>query len=514
MGFTGTRSISTINEEGEHTETLSGEYHILPRESSDYDPPEILWHYSEVTGLTQKVCPIGMSSANVFTGGWYGGGRMFQGAAGDGSVMWTYEPAGSWTSLGTGTAASDNQDIYYAIQTWDTAKGANSAVHCFNAASSVPTWSYDGTGSFDTGAVDTPGKYACSADGSVLAVGGAINGHMAIHFFSNTSSVPLATYEDDTLAYYPRQLRITDDGSKCIFRTAANLYRIDTATGTLEAHMELDASNDCFGVSPDGSVIAYGFTAARIATWDGSGYSLVSGMSVPGYYGGAAAVAADNSTIYFGFYKNDYKTNRIIRYDLDAGAPVWTYDYPSGSGGYQDVMEWMDCSADGRWLVAGSWGCETGGGDEVNVFDDLNPDAPVFSIDTPGSIFHVDITEDGRYISAAGKHVHANQMGSGTDVYMGEVDIMGIVGVENTSIQLSLSPNPSTGSFSAAVSMAEPGLVELSLFDISGRCRLETSLEVTDGNTAQITADLPPGIYTCRVQSGSDTVTDRLAIIR
>jgi hypothetical protein len=515
-GYNGASTFSITTPGGETVETVSGEYQFSGDAEPLYDPPEVLWHFSEAAGMTQKVAQLGFDAGYVFAGGWYGGATMFQGTTGNGSILWTYEPQTSWTSLGTGTTAAQTSDIFYAVQNWDNGtRAANTAVHCFSGASATPVWSYDGTGTFDSGSVDTPGKYACSTDGSILAVGGAIGGHLAILFFNSGSATPIATYEDPSLAYYPRQLRLTADGSKCIFRVAANLYRVDTATGTLEASYALDASNDCFGVSPDGSVVAYGFTAARIAVWDGSAYNMEAGMAVAGYYGGAAAVAADNSTVYFGFYKSTYSTNRIIRYDLNASAPVWTYDYPVGSGSNQDVMEWMDCSSDGRWMVAGSWGCQTGGGDEVNVFDDLNPDEPVFSINTPGSMFHVDISDDGRYITAAGKHVHANVMGSGTDIYMAEMDIMGIENSgENSFNDLAISPCPSNGTFSAMFSLAQPGTVSLEIFDLSGRTVFSTadSFSESGQNSMNVNTGLPCGVYVCRISTGLETASQRLLI--
>ncbi len=515
-GATGTATTTTVTEMGEIKETSVGEYVPEAPGSPVYDPPEVLWHYSLETGPQQKMAPMGPAAAGVFTGGWYGGARMFQGVGGDGTVLWSYEPPGSWTSLGTGTAAAETADIYYAVQNWDDDKGANTAIYCFTGGSATPVWTYDGTGYFDSGSVDGPGKYAASADGSVLAVGGAIGGHLAVLFFGPDSSTPIAVYEDPSLAYYPRQLRITADGSKCIFRVSATLYRVDTATGTLEASYALDASNDCFGVSPDGSVVAYGFTAARIAVWDGSQYSLQAGMSVSGYYGGAAAVAADNSTVYFGFYKSNYTTNRIIRYDLNASAPVWTYDYPVGSGGYQDVMEWMDCSIDGRWLAAATWGCQNGGGAEVNVFDDLNPTEPVFSIDTPGSMFHVDISSDGRYVTAAGKHVHANQMGSGTDVYMAEIDVMGIEGPEEGTDELLLAPNPAHGEFAALFTVPGPCGASLEIYDLQGRLVHGETLEVTTRGSGsfQIATGLPAGVYTCVLTTPWEEAAARLVITR
>jgi len=539
LGLSSTRTVSETTSQGEttftdfssHQEEIAIEVTPLP------DPPEIIWHYSLPTGMTQKIAPLGQNSQHVFTGGWYGGGVMYAGTGGDGSALWTVEPeVGAneyWTFLGTGTTAAATDDIYYAVQKWNVyndngtpsdpsddflVSSDNTSVSLFNSSSSTPLWTYTGgPGSFISASADDPGKSACASDGSVLAVAGAIDGHLAVQFFNSSSSTPVATYEDPALAYYPRQLRITADGSRCIFRVSATLYRVDTATGTLEASFSLDASNDCFAISPDGSVVAYGFTAARIATWDGSAYNLVAGQAVSGYYGGAAAIAADNSTIYFGFYKNNYKTNRILRFDVSSSVPLWTYDYPTGSGSNQDVVEWMDCSDDGRWMVAGSWGCNNGG-DEIEVFDDENPTAPVFTINTPGSVFHVDMSPDGRYVTATGKHVHANTMGSGTDTYFAEIDVMGIEEPEHpASLQLiSVTPNPVTNLLNLNFSVPSSGLVSIQVLDLSGRMvqnLVETHMSA-GLHSMSFSTDLGTGMYFCTVSSNEQTATGKLIVVR
>ena len=538
LGSSSTRTLSETTVQGEitFTEIAGHQEEIEMLVTPLPDPPEIIWHYSQVTGLTQKVCPVGFNSDFVFTGGWYGGGRMFQGIGGSGSVLWTAEPeVGAneyWVSLSTGTAASETTDLFYSIQKWNVyndngtpsdpsddylVSEDNTSVSLFNSSSVTPVWTYSGGGTFVCPSVDTPGRYACSSDGVILAASGAIGGHLAIQFFNSASPVPIATYEDPALTYYPRQLRITADGSKCIFRVSATLYRVDTATGTLEASYSLDASNDCFAISPDGSVVAYGFTAARIATWDGSAYNLVAGKAVTGYYGGAATIASDNAAVYFGFYRNDYKTNRILRFDVSSSVPLWTYDYPVGSGSNQDVVEWMDCSDDGRWMVTGSWGCDNGG-DEVQVFDDDNPSAPVFSIDTPGSMFHVDMNSDGRYITAAGKHVHANTMGSGTDVYFAEMDILGIEEAEYTnSLALSpITPNPVTDHLNVSFSIPSSGTVSIGIFDLSGRMvqNLSETQTTAGSHSMSFSTELSTGVYLCQLSSGEGSVTQKLVVAR
>ena len=461
---------------------------------------------------------------------------MFTGVGGDGTTFWVTEPElGAneyWTSLGTATAAAQTADLCYTTQIWnvyndngtpgDTSDDylvseGNSAVSLFEPYFSAPIWVSVNSAPFVCASMDEPGKTDCSDDGSVFASSGAINGHLAIKFYSRTSATPTTVYEDASLAYYPRQLRLTADGSKCIFRVAATLYRVDTATGTLEASFALDASNDCFAISPDGSVVAYGFTAARIATWDGSAYSMTAGAPVSGYYGGAATIAADNETVYFGFYKNTYKTNRILRFDLASSSVIWTYDYPSGSGSNQDVVEWMDCSDDGRWMVAGSWGCDNGG-PEVQVFDDENPTAPVFSIDTPGSMFHVDMSPNGQYISAAGKHVHANTMGSGSDIYFGEVDVLGIEDTESSrSLNLlPLSPNPACNQFNVNFALPSACRVKLGIFDLTGRMvqNLAETQMTAGSHSLSFETELTTGVYLCRLFAEGETATGKLLIAR
>jgi hypothetical protein len=511
-GETGTATFSVITDQGEYIETVTGEYMPAAELQPMDDPPEVLWHYIDETIETMYMgmAPMGYESGYVFAGGFYVEARMFLGITGDGSVLWDYAPVENCERVGT--VAATTADIFYSVFNWDE----GCTISCFTSQSDTPTWTYNTFGSFDPGLVSFPGKIACSADGSVLAVGGSIEGHLGILFFSPEAYYPLL-YEDETVGG-GCSLRITADGSKCIFRRSSTLYRVDTATGTLEASYALDVNYPApLGVSPDGSVVAYGATPARIAVWDGQAYNLEAEIAIPGYHAYQATVAADNSTVYFGLVISyTYENNRIIRYDLDTSTQVWSYDYEAGSGDYQELISWMDCSDDGRWMVAGSWGLQEGGSDEVNVFDDLNPSAPAFSINTPGSIWHVDISSDGRYVSAAGKHVHANEAGHGGDVYLVDLDIMGIEGGGTVPSHFMVCPNPSSGSFSATFSVAEPCDVSIELFDLGGRLVHSESSSVSQRGDAsmQLSTDLPSGIYTCRLNAGSEENTTRLVITR
>ncbi|MCD4847482.1 MAG: hypothetical protein K8R76_04755 [Candidatus Aegiribacteria sp.] len=170
--------------------------------SDKLDSGEI-WHYSIASGFTQKTAPIGCNAAYVFNGGWYGGGKMFEGIAGDGVPIWEIaEPlTGSneyWTDWGTGTAASESSDIFYSIIKYSIfndngtpeyngddwlVSDNNCEISCYDHTSATPIWTYIGTDIIDPGYIDNPGKFICSDDGSILAVGCCIDSHMALVFF-------------------------------------------------------------------------------------------------------------------------------------------------------------------------------------------------------------------------------------------------------------------------------------------------------------------------------------------
>lgn len=535
-GF-GTATLMETSEEGSFRTDISPPA-CLPLSMPVSDGPlaDLLWHYSLTSGWQQRTCPMGNGAEYVFTGGWYGGGIMFEGVTGDGSVLWQTEPdLGSnlyWKNLGTGVSAAWDADRYYLVRSFDVwndngtpgdpnddymVSEDNLEVCLFSGSSSTPLWVWDGTGTLMSTWVDEPGKYDCTPDGEYFAVGGYIDGHLGIAVFVPDSAGPHLLFDDPSFAYSPRQLRITDDGSSVIFSVGADLLRVDVATGTLEDTYNLGASTDCFDISGDGSLVAYGFTAAKLAQWNGSQYDLAWSHPVSGYYAGAASISDDGQAVYHGFYKNTYLSNRIYRFDPASSTPVWTYDTPAGSGGNQDVVSWMDCTSDGSYLAVASWGCQSGGGDEVIVLDDDSPSQPVYSINSPGSMWHVDISPDGTYVTASGKHVHANVMGSGTDTYMADVTPEGLQsGTQASPLRLSLSPNPCPGTAAVGFSLPGSGAARVSVYDLSGRRvhQVVNELLGQGDHSVQVSTDLPAGLYVVTLSFGDERVAEKLLISR
>jgi len=340
---------------------------------------------------------------------------MFE-VGGSGTPLWECD----FTSGDFGVAASQTSDIFYGA--WHNSSIRSFEVYRFNHGSSTPDWTWDGTAAgYVPGMLDSLGKITCSADGSFLAVGGNDGDSLAIMFFTSGSSTPTMIYEDEALGYSPRQVRLTADGSKCIFTCGGDLYRVDVATGVLEDFYDIGFSSGTLGVSPDGSIVVLGFSSSKVLQWDGSEYVQQFFVYNPGY-AGAAAVAADNDTIAIAWYSDDYSSNSLTMISFSNGStPLWTWDSPQGNGN-QDSIAQMDISDDGEWVAFGSWGTADNADPEVLVFKSDIGTGPWFSIDTTGSVFSIDLSSDGEYICTGCKAVHANTQGSGGNIYAAHID--------------------------------------------------------------------------------------------
>ena len=84
---------------------------------------------------------------------------------------------------------------------------------------------------------------------------------------------------------------------------------------------------------------------------------------------------------------------------------------------------------------------------------------------------------------------------------------------EVPSLSLIVSENPSRGFFSALLSVPETGLVELSIYDVSGRVVSEAVLTLPIG-THTVTFDgLAEGVYFCTMRAGEFSATERIIVL-
>ncbi|RKX63455.1 MAG: hypothetical protein DRP42_07600 [Tenericutes bacterium] len=90
---------------------------------------------------------------------------------------------------------------------------------------------------------------------------------------------------------------------------------------------------------------------------------------------------------------------------------------------------------------------------------------------------------------------------------------------ENTSAEVtswSLLPeeNPSYGRFSALITVPEPRMVQIALFDAAGRMIAETSQEFSIGSYSVIFENLAEGVYFCVMNAGDFTATERVVVLK
>ncbi len=406
------------DENGNWTET---ELSDIPAEAVPAGNPvpldcEILWDGVIPYGEILKFAVIGYNDDYVWQGGWNGAARLFE-MAGDGTPLWEIV-FGNDNRISV--AAAQTADIFYAAA--NNISNDAFKVHKFNHTSSTPDWVWDGAAAgYHSAYLDLPGRVDCSDDGSVFAVGGHDGDSLAVMLFHDDSPTPFLIYEDETIGGFPQHVRLTADGSKCIFTAGDYVYRVDVATGTLESTYDTGYTTYSFGVSPDGSLIAVGYGSQAVIQWDGSQYVRQFYVSNSGYNIHACAVAGDNDTIVLTWSSTGWDDIAVSLISLANGnTPLWTWE-ATGSSTYDDLCAWADISDDGEWIGFCSWGNYNNSHPEVMVFN-RDSSTPWFGIDTEGSPYSMDLSRDGQYLCCGSKVVHANVNGSGGNVIASRID--------------------------------------------------------------------------------------------
>lgn len=100
-------------------------------------------------------------------------------------------------------------------------------------------------------------------------------------------------------------------------------------------------------------------------------------------------------------------------------------------------------------------------------------------------------------------------------------------GVESTGIDINVSdvleelilyaiyPNPSQGMINFAFSLPEEGWVNLTVYDVSGRCvasPASSNMIAGQHEVSLFCSEIPPGVYLCHLETGTGCITRRLVI--
>jgi len=481
------------------------------------DPPErdeVIWHRNiaaiyYTTSISRE--------ERIFTGAW--NVAEMHAVSGDGTPLWEHSDAETYT------AAARDADRFVSVTIYDPIAGA--MIRGWQEGSSTPLWS---KGIFDC----TVSGYCLqvSHDGTLVSVGLRMaegGGTPRIYNLDGDTGATISTF--DGVAGTPRALVLSDDGSLVAARLSATVYVIETATGTERWSIGVGASADPLAFSGDGNLLASGWTTMLVYQWNGDTYqSLWSNNGGGGsWYLRQCAFSADGSALVAAWYTTNYNQNKVQWFDPTSSTPLWTHTPLPSGGSYQDLPATLAVDEEGLLCAVGSWGDQLNQNPELHIYHRDIP-TPIFTVDCPGSVFDVAIcsrTEGGgAYVSACGKNVHANQMGSGGDLYSVEVDLPHSTSLPDGPATgnpfLTAFPNPFNPQVTLRFVLPEAGFATLEVFALDGRKVRQIARGdfpagsqdfLWDGrdNAGQTTAS---GVYLARLKTQAGSSLQRLVMLK
>lgn len=436
--------------------------------------------------------------------------------AGDGTPDWTFEGTEVYAAAsrdGSVLAAVDYNSVTLEV-----------TVRAWDPGSSVPLWS-------STISPASRGSYrtvAVSADGSTIAVLVSMQvGSPAarLYLYDPVDGSDLGVY--DGPAGFARNLSITDDGRFIAFIGLSTAYVVDRDAGAIRWSGSMGATNDPIAISADGSYLAYGWSSLTVRQWDGTAYATLWSIGGAGYYVKTVAFSGDGDTFAAGWYKSTYTQNRIQLFDMPSNTPLWTFLTAEATGEHQEIPSDLALTRDGSHLLVGSWGDQFNLNPEVHLFA-REEAVPIFTIDTPGSVFDVDLAPDGACglsITACGKHVHANQQGRGGDLFSARWDCpasLEELPSAAAAVRFTAMPNPLRPDQSIGFMLDRGGRAGLSVYAADGSRVAEIGFGMYaagshtlrwDGRTDAGRA-APEGVYFLRIEAESGIARGRTVLIR
>lgn len=268
---------------------------------------------------------------------------------------------------------NDGQQVFVAAA--DLATQDSSFVYCFNIGQSTPVWAKSFAGYYTA--------FVLSKSGNRLLLGeyGGGNNKLFVLDPSDGTLIYQTVFADQ----YPPG--ISDDGKYIVSGDFSGHiflleYQESSATYTEKWTYTLNGTNSWaagMGISGDGSTIAVG--------------SLI--FTSSGGYDGELVVFNNYSPV-----------------------PLWIYPNMG------DMVQCVDLSYDGSIIAASSWGPINNSVPDIFLFR-KQTNVPYLTVNSPGSIFCLDLSADGKLCAAGGKAVHARNFGNGGTLYNINSDLGG-----------------------------------------------------------------------------------------
>lgn len=364
--------------------------------------------------------------------------------SGDGMSIfanWTLnaQRVGFYRSTGTEVPVWENSDLFnysygghwigasHDAQTLTS--GTASRAYKWSRSSRTPDWIYNfpQTGNSCVLTSHDGNKVAAATASGMLYLFDALTG----------DTIWTTTFNEGTRL---QGLDINSDGSIVVVTVYDSCFVFEN--GTRRGGIPIGATNQgtqyAAKICGDGHLLVTGdfFGYVKLYRWDGAQYNLVWQRYVGTPWVTDVAISADGSTILAG---TGYANGKACLFDSSSSTPLWQNQ---GYGGYGAQIASVALSADGSRAAVASWGdTALSGSTFVLTVHNRNSGQPIFGVtrdQEPGSLFAVDISDDGQLVTAGGKAVHAYRFGNGGEVYsvlVGSTPVhnVGILSIDNPS---------------------------------------------------------------------------------
>ncbi len=318
-----------------------------------------------------------------------------------------------------------------------------------------------------------------------------------------------------------RGVGCSDDGRFAVLNCGATHVVYDVDLVAERGRINTGASTDPTAISETGEWVAAGFTTCKAYQWDPGTQTYVTRWTktAGARYLGVNMISERGYWV-VGWYSGSYYQNKLQRYSLESGSLLWTIDLPQSSGAVQDLPVAIDFSRDRAVIAVACWGDAQPNAPEIYAFSPEGEE--LASLQTPGSMFDVAVSSDGRFVSATGKLVHANIMGNGSDtycMYSGDVTAVGDGAdrVAGPVLHLAAWPNPCHGS--AVIRAQGPAAAGdvVRILDSTGRLVSTLALgpngAAWDGTNGR-GRSVPAGIYYAALAGPSGLVRAPVLLVR
>jgi hypothetical protein len=293
------------------------------------------------------------------------------------------------------------------------AAGKGDSAKVFLPSSNVTVWKQHFAGSVV--------GIALSPDGSTVYLSEEISSSNKVYsFIIETASLNWEkTYADD---YYGNGLVLSGNGDFLVFYQYQNIYILNPDDGS-EIDQVGNYGEAVPAISHDGYILVTGDYNgyAQVYEYDSGTHTynqLWTFHETGGIYSPwitSMSVSSDGTTIAIGslIYEdpnNDIYNGKLHLFDTYSGTPVWSFENMG------HFVSSIDMSYDGSTIAVGTWGPVDNSIPDFFLFE-RNCNEPIFTINSPGSIRHTDISSDGTICSLSGKAIHETTFGNGGTIY-------------------------------------------------------------------------------------------------